>query len=444
MDIPQLVRLRTVLTSSAGRRSLLRGLAAVTLVSAPGAPLEEVVARRESIQSDKKRTRKSWFCLNDRSIKSRNKRKIKKLRRQGAVRGRCNCVPDTSQVTCAGRCGKVQDNCGGPAYCGFSSVAPVAANQATFGATGSGQNELQSPYALEITTDELVVYVADFDNDRISVWSRPSATSPDWTNLTTFGDAGPDTLDGPAGVALSGNELQLYVTDYANNRVTIWSRPDTDGQAWAFAGEFGAGGITLGQFDGPRSLALSADELTMYVADSNNGRISIWTRLNASTTAWTNVVTFGLEGTGPYELSQPMDLRLSADELTLYLADSGNFRVSIWARSDTSRMDWNARAQFGAQGVGPDQFLLPSGVALAADELTIWVADTDNNRISVWSRPTTNAQTWTSLSTFGTEGIQPSDFDDPVQTRISADSSTLWVVDHLNNRISVWTQTCPA
>jgi DNA-binding beta-propeller fold protein YncE len=76
--------------------------------------------------------------------------------------------------------------------------------------------------------------------------------------------------------------------------------------------------------------------------------------------------------------------------------------------------------------------------------LTIWVADTDNNRVSVWSRPTIDTQTWSALSTFGTEGIGADDFNDPVQARVTADSGILWVVDHLNDRISVWTQSCPA
>jgi DNA-binding beta-propeller fold protein YncE len=45
---------------------------------------------------------------------------------------------------------------------------------------------------------------------------------------------------------------------------------------------------------------------------------------------------------------------------------------------------------FGSQGSGPNQFQYLAGVAVAADEQTVWVADQFNNRVSVWSQTCPN------------------------------------------------------
>jgi hypothetical protein len=46
---------------------------------------------------------------------------------------------------------------------------------------------------------------------------------------------------------------------------------------------------------------------------------------------------------------------------------------------------WANLTTFGGYGYGPSQFIFPTGVAVAPDGQTAWVADLTNHRVSVWA-----------------------------------------------------------
>ncbi|MFM9105106.1 MAG: hypothetical protein ACKOWF_00190, partial [Chloroflexota bacterium] len=70
----------------------------------------------------------------------------------------------------------------------------------------------------------LTVWIADNGNQRISVWTRPDGASISWTNLTTFGSfgTGNDQFEEPSSVAVAANGRTLFVADYGNNRISVW------------------------------------------------------------------------------------------------------------------------------------------------------------------------------------------------------------------------------
>jgi DNA-binding beta-propeller fold protein YncE len=75
------------------------------------------------------------------------------------------------------------------------------------------------------SVDGLTAAVADMDNDRISVWTRTTATGTDWTNQATFGSSGSGTsqFDTPHGLALSVDGLTVAVADLINDRISVWT-----------------------------------------------------------------------------------------------------------------------------------------------------------------------------------------------------------------------------
>jgi hypothetical protein len=81
-----------------------------------------------------------------------------------------------------------------------------------------------------------------------------------------------------------------------------------------------------------------------------------------------------------------MRVAVSADEQTAWIIDTvladDDSRISVWKRESSGA--WVNEAQFGCDGSGQCPFILPFGVAAASDGQTIWVADTGNRRISVW------------------------------------------------------------
>ena len=123
------------------------------------------------------------------------------------------------------------------------------------------------------------------------------------------------------------------------------------------------------------------------------------------------------------------------------MADSGNNRVAIWTRPSTSSEAWNYSTQFGTFGSATDNLAYPSGVFVSPNTLTAWVADSNNNRISIWTRPTTSSMTWSYSTQFGTRGSGAAKFNAPTGVVVSADALTAWIADQNNYRISIWTQS---
>lgn len=104
----------------------------------------------------------------------------------------------------------------------------------------------------------------------------------DGTHLTSWGSdgTGAGQFDTPTRAAVdpSGN---VYVVDYGNNRVEIFSN---DG---GYLGQFGGTGSGPGQFAGPMGIAIDANGF-VYVADANNNRIEKFGPLPtpARTSSW--------------------------------------------------------------------------------------------------------------------------------------------------------------
>ena len=63
---------------------------------------------------------------------------------------------------------------------------------------------------------------------------------------------------------------------------------------------------------------------------------TVWQRKNANTLDWQPLTTFGSKGSGEGEFKSPIGLRL-LDDLTVWVADSGNSRLSIWQRCGVAR-----------------------------------------------------------------------------------------------------------
>ena len=210
---------------------------------------------------------------------------------------------------------------------------------------------------------------------------------------TSFGTRGTDTgqLYNQRQAYLSSDQLTTYVADTGNNRVSIWTRATTSA-TWAYSSSFGSSGSGAGYLNSPWGIAISSNNLECILAEEVNNRISIWTRPDI-TSSWSYSSTFGTFGTGSSNFHSPRGICLSADDLTLYVADKTNNRVSIWTRSIVGGT-WTASTTITG-------FNVPNDLTLSHDELTLYVADNANNRIAVYTRATTSSP-WSSSLTFGT------------------------------------------
>jgi DNA-binding beta-propeller fold protein YncE len=349
--------------------------------------------------------------------------------------GRCGCAAD-------GDC----DTDAGEICCDGTCRLPGWSNTTAFGSAGTGPTEMLFVEDVAVSADQQTAWAVDNENNRISIWARQPNGS--WSHVVNLGGptagSAADKFNEPKGVAVAADGKTVWVADLFNDRVSVWTQQPNG--SWANQTTFGSpGGSGSHQLSRPFGVDVSADGLRVWVADAGNSRVSIWTRPNATSIDWTNLTVFGTNGSGVGQFSVPRHLAVSSDELTVWVGDRDNNRVSVWTRLNTASIVWTNVTTFGDPpgGSGPSQFNDPQGVAVADDGQRVWVADEDNSRISVWVK--TGPTTWANETTFGGNppGTGLGQVRLPEGVEVSADGLTVYVADTPNDRVSVWEFGCP-
>jgi DNA-binding beta-propeller fold protein YncE len=189
---------------------------------------------------------------------------------------------------------------------------------------------------------------------------------------------GKGQLKRPAGLAISSNG-RLYVTDAAAFKVTIL---DLNGQ---YVGEFGGYGDQPGQFKFPYGIALLHNNI--YVADPVLGRITVFDLKGQLVKSITSP-----DAATPYGFAA-----LTAEGDKLYATDVRNHQVVV--------MDYagNVVVKFGQKGEKPGDLSYPNGVAVRSGK--VYVADSNNNRIEIFSSKGVYLETWQGFDKDGVGGL---------------------------------------
>lgn len=272
----------------------------------------------------------------------------------------------------------------------------------SFGEEGDGVGQFQNPHDIAIDSYGSL-YVADTYNHRISVFDGTGRF------VRTWGSRGTDTgaFQYPKGLTVDPSGL-VYVADTNNHRVQVF---DLYGVLRFSFGSYGSGN---GQFSSPS--AIITDATHIYVADTGNNRIQ---KFNKITGAY--VAQWGKPGTGDGEFWQPAGIVLNESGF-VYVMDEMNRRVQIFNTSGGYQGRWTTLGsglgtdvsgnifvtdivnhqviqftgtgvyirEFGSEGSGEGELNNPRGIAIkrpGGGGMTqfVYVADTDNNRISIWA-----------------------------------------------------------
>lgn len=227
----------------------------------------------------------------------------------------------------------------------------------------------------------------------------------------------------------------LFVSDRGNHRVLVWNTlPEENGEPAS---------IVLGQEDFSdslenRGITTTLDEMTSGLGDEN------------------------LEG---FTISKPEEDTMSAPagiwvvQGKLYVSDSGNHRVLRWngLPSDDGEepnlvmgqdnMDCGEANRRGLVGSG--SLFFPFGMC-SGDDNRIFIADKDNHRVMLWTKPPFNngwnADVCLGQSSFDEREPNRGDFDQVTPESLSfptgvfyhEESGKLFVVDQGNNRVLIW------
>lgn len=191
-------------------------------------------------------------------------------------------------------------------------------------------------------------------------------------------------------------------------------------------------GANPGQFNQPRSLAVSPDGSRIFVLDTQNGRIQVFAADTGDLLGiWGDgdgdQVSLALtdNGLGPYGM-------VAGPEGLIYVADTWNHRIVV---IDPDGQVIRTFGEFGNNEDSPDPqlnvgaFYGPRALAIYADE--IYVADTGNERVEVFGLDGSFRRAW------GGTGSEPNQLLEPVGIAISPDGQ-VFVADSGNARISIF------
>ena len=160
--------------------------------------------------------------------------------------------------------------------------------------------------------DDMNVYVADATNRKIYIY--------DSLGLFQRSVGGPEDLDRPTGVAVSGDGERIYAVDRGHNEndqhhVVVY---DKDGKKLQIIGSRGNGD---GQFNVPLQATVGSDG-TLYVLDAGNFRVQIFDQNGKF------LRSFGGVGTEMGRLARPRGIAVDAEGY-IYVTDGAfnNFQI---------------------------------------------------------------------------------------------------------------------
>jgi predicted membrane-bound mannosyltransferase/DNA-binding beta-propeller fold protein YncE len=178
------------------------------------------------------------------------------------------------------------------------------------------------------------------------------------------------------------------------------------------------------QLNAPRSLAFAPDG-TFYVADSRNHRVLHLDQTGETLQQWGSFAD-GLSAPAPLGgFNEPWGVAVGPDG-SVYVTDTWNHRIQKFTANGEPLLMW------GQNGLGdsPDSFYGPRGIAVDAQG-HVYVADTGNKRIVVFDADGKY------ISSFGSGGFDPGQFDEPVGVAVDSDG-IVYVVDTWNQRVQTF------
>jgi tripartite motif-containing protein 71 len=343
----------------------------------------------------------------------------------------------------------------------IEKFSPAGQFEGLTGSEGTTGDRFDFPYGIALDAAGNV-YVADDINHRVV------KLSPQLGYLTEWGGFGskPGQLAFPRGLA-ADPAGETFVADTANDRVQVF---DPEGH---YLRTIGASARGPGPLTGPRGLAVDPTG-RLFVSDTVDSRVEEFapvtdafagflTAPGGYTEGFNRPAGIAVDPRGSLYVTDPADGRISRfwgdgtylSELggpadvggaglseagsvavgsssgDLYVADTNHNRILVYSPAGgTLLARFGAGGSNGASGSGPGEFDHPEAVAVdgAGD---IYVADTGNNRIVELS-PSGSA-----LAQWGSRGTGDGRFHSPSGIALDA-AGNVYVVDSENDRIEVF------
>ena len=297
------------------------------------------------------------------------------------------------------------------------------------GSFGTSNDELKNPKDVIVSSNGKTIYVVDTDNHRINVFDDDGDHDfkfGSFCNMASIQDCN-DNADGadddgdgqfnkPTSAVLDsfGN---LFVVDSGNERIQRFD--DGDGE---FELKFGSSDDTKSEYLGSaQGIATLKSTREIYVSSSDTDSISVF---SSSGNFLFSFDSFD----GNDDFRNPSNMIIDDTKEILYVSDTDNHRILIFQLVDDNTCPSNTDEvidgvcfveKFGSSGSGDGKFDSPTGLALDTTNDLLYVADTDNDRIQVFTLTMESASLIPSSPTnLNTSPISPTSiilsWDEPV------------------------------
>ncbi|CAF4490534.1 unnamed protein product [Rotaria sp. Silwood2] len=159
-----------------------------------------------------------------------------------------------------------------------------------------------------------LLYMADSKNHRILVWnSETDTTKLIAGESNTFGSDSTH-LYNPIGIALNEKTNSCYIADKSNNRIQKYDINERNSIV-TVAG--------WGQLNNPYAVQLDPSGTNMFIADTFNHRILIWTN---GARQGRIIAGDNTPGNSAFKLNNPIQIRFDSNH-NLYVVDTNNSRI---------------------------------------------------------------------------------------------------------------------
>lgn len=262
-----------------------------------------------------------------------------------------------------------------------------------------------------IVYDGTQFFVADSGRHRVLVWNgKPTSYNQDADFVLGQGNFSTETaartqsqLNNPTGLCVANN--QLWVADAGNRRVLVFDLPITTNQPNA-SGVLGqtsfttnTTGVTLDRFNQP--IDCDSDGTSLWVVDLGNDRVLQYDTIPVMASGADNPAAdfqIGELGNATSQSGLRDPRGVYADGTNLYVADTGNHRVMVWAgypTADDENADFyiGAGVDFNANTQDTSAFGLRSPRRVTGDDVAngkIYVLDENNERILMFNNVTSS------------------------------------------------------
>jgi DNA-binding beta-propeller fold protein YncE len=202
------------------------------------------------------------------------------------------------------------------------------AGATTFGANWTvGVTNIQTQ-GLALDSANNKIYAADSFNQRIVRFDSGSGGTTFGANFATFGSSGSgqNQFGSPRGIAVDSTNNKVYIGDSGNGRMV---RVDSGSGGTTFGANWEDFGSVV-QFNRPNQVSVDPTNNKVYVAENVSERISRFDSGSGGTTFGANLETFGTRGSIDGRFAEPVQgVFVDPTYSKIYIGDSGNHRIAV-------------------------------------------------------------------------------------------------------------------